>query len=63
MLSIDEKQRETQLLEKFRINHTLTEAEAEELKTLIERDTNTDAAVKALLLFGIGVLLAILLNK
>lgn len=63
MLNPEEKKRKAELMEKYRRYSTLPYGEAQELQELIKRDSEMDDATKLLVLLGIGVLIAYLLQK
>lgn len=63
MLGLIERARKNELLRKFHGTGMLSPFEAQELQDLVQRDTLTDEDTKALLLFAIGVLIALALSK
>lgn len=57
MLTPQEQQRKQELLTKYQTTLYLTPAEAEELRTLIQKDKGLDEATKLLLSFALGALI------
>lgn len=63
MLTIEERRRKDELLEKYQKTLQLTPLEAEELQALIKKDEQLDEAIKLLLIFALGALIGYALTK